>query len=125
MGYEGHPLRALLGVSTSTIGFAMADRVCAVRVTSDAATVTAHLTGEFDLASVGDVSEALELHLHRNVAVDMREVDFLDSSGIHCLLRMRDEAAKQGGRLTLHSISPVVRRVLDIVGLTEHLAIEP
>jgi anti-anti-sigma factor len=103
----------------------MADRVCAVRVTSDAGSVTAHLTGEFDLAAVAEVREALALHLHRHVTVDMREVGFVDSSGIHCLLRLREEAARQGGRVTLHTISPAVRRVLDIVGVTGQLAVEP
>lgn len=102
----------------------MADNVCAVRVTTDAGTVTAHLVGELDLAAVREVSEALQLHLHGHVVVDMREIGFVDSSGIHCLLRLRDEAARRGGRLTLH-ISPAVRRVLDIVGLTDQLVIEP
>jgi len=103
----------------------MADHVCAVSVTSGTDNVTARLDGEFDIAAVQGVSTALEPHLHRHVTVDMHAVEFLDSSGIHCLVRLRDEATRRGGHLTLQTISPPVRRVLDIVGLTGQLAVDP
>jgi anti-sigma B factor antagonist len=88
-----------------------------VEISDDGVSVTATLRGEFDLAAIPTVTAALCPHLGMAVIVDLAAIDFLDSSGLHCLLDLRREAASRGGQVTIENPSPVARRVLQIAGL--------
>lgn len=56
------------------------------------------------------------------VEIDMAEVAFIDSSGIRALLRLREAAGASGRRLRVRNPSSDVRRLLDLIGVTELLA---
>jgi len=53
------------------------------------------------------------------LAVDLRQVRFMDSTGIAELLRAQAEAQDLGGSISVLAEGPV-RRVLEVAGLWEH-----
>ncbi len=77
--------------------------------------------GEVDLATVGQLDDALMALVRQAraplIEVDLRGVGFLDSSGIRTLLRAHTRAAQQGIRLIVTGPGPGVRRVLEITGV--------
>jgi anti-anti-sigma factor len=98
----------------------------AVELASPSEDGTAWLSarGELDM----DTAEALEQAVARLLeerpkvlAVDFSGVSFCDSSGIGALIRAHRTAAAQDCRLELHRVDPDVRRVFDLVGLSDRL----
>ncbi len=87
-------------------------------VVVDGTTVTAR--GELDLASADLLVDACPHEVER---LDMRAVTFVDSSGIRAIMRASKLVVRRGGQLVLVSPSAEVRRVLAMLGLTEHLPI--
>ena len=55
------------------------------------------------------------------IVIDLGEVDFIDSSGVRALIRVRRE---HGDRVRLVAASHPVRRVLDIAGLRDCLGFD-
>jgi anti-anti-sigma factor len=80
-----------------------------------------HVGGEIDMDS-GPRIEELTAHQiaagRIRVELDLAGVDFMDSSGIHMLLRLRRSAMAAGGRLDLVAAGPRVVRLLEVTGLT-------
>jgi anti-sigma B factor antagonist len=58
------------------------------------------------------------------VVVDLSELTFIDSSGISVLVTAARAASAERGTLVVAAPSPHVRRVFDIVKLSELMAIE-
>ena len=87
-------------------------------------TVAYVLKGELDMAG-GDalVRRVTELAAASPapVEIDMAEVGFIDSSGVRALLRLHEAAVASGGTLRVRNLTPDVRRLLDLVGVTELL----
>jgi anti-anti-sigma factor len=83
------------------------------------------LRGEFDLLATA----ALEPELERLsddpavdvVALDLRELEFLDSSGLRTILLARNRLLEEGRRLVLVRGSQPVQRVFEITRMTERL----
>lgn len=82
--------------------------------------------GDIDLASAGDLRDALAQALEKSdsVVVDVGGVGFIDSSGLSVLVRGHREAQESGGSLSLRSPSPMLRRLLDITALASLLLID-
>ena len=82
------------------------------------------LRGELDIAGSPGVRAAL-LGLveagHAHLVVDLSGLDLIDSTGISALVAARRSALGAGGGFCVRRASPVVRRVLAISGLVEHL----
>ena len=83
------------------------------------------LTGDFDM-TVGDtLTGALVSAANRpgvtRVVVDLQSAEFLDSHGIAGLVAGFEEAARIGRRFTVTNAHGMVRRVLDVTGLSEVL----
>jgi PAS domain-containing protein len=57
------------------------------------------------------------------IEVDLGSVEFMDSSGIHMLLRVRRRALDAGGGLDVLAAGPRVVRLLEVTGLTEILPV--
>lgn len=55
----------------------------------------------------------------RTMVVDLREVTFMDCSGLDLICRLRDQVALRGGRLILMNAQPVVIRLLKLAALRE------
>ena len=53
----------------------------------------------------------------RRLALDMSEVASLDSSGVNWLLVRQKQTRAAGGKLVLHSLSPIALNVLKVLNL--------
>ena len=81
------------------------------------------IEGEFDLGAVPDFEAATgRLPSDARLVVDMRGLDYMDSTGISALLRLDARLREGGGRLEC-VVPPegTVRRVFDLVRLGEAL----
>lgn len=87
--------------------------------------VVVHAAGEVDM-TVSAVLEHSLLDATRHaipprVVVDFEKLRFLDSSGVHALVRGYHAANDAGGSLTVRNATGVVARVLYITGVAEAL----
>ena len=98
----------------------------AVQAHSTERTVTLALSGELDLVSSPALERAMEAHAHLNVeliVLDLRKLDFMDSTGLHMVLRIQQGAHEVGRRFALVRGPDQVQRLFDLTGLTETLTI--
>lgn len=82
------------------------------------------VAGELDLAVAGRFSERLAAlaGTHQRVRLDLRDLTFIDSSGIAALVHASRQAAADGCVLTVDpELQHQVRRVLEVTGLIEQL----
>jgi anti-sigma B factor antagonist len=87
------------------------------------ATVT--VTGELDLAAAEIVTKAIDQEITatgtRAVDVDLSGTQFIDSSGISILLKGRRAADKTGVAYRVTGATGMVRQILSLTGVLEHL----
>ncbi|MGW1863751.1 STAS domain-containing protein [Streptomyces collinus] len=86
------------------------------------------VAGEIDHTSAGPLIEALELSALGDpprAVVDLRQVTFMDSSGINVLLGAYRDITSEGGWLRLAGLQPSVMRVLELVGVHHVLPCHP
>jgi len=92
--------------------------------TQAAAETLVSLRGELDLSAAerfrAALAEALAARPDRLV-VDLQALTFMDSSGLHCLLRAAEGARHAGVELELVPAPPPVMRVVELTGLTRVL----
>jgi anti-anti-sigma factor len=83
------------------------------------------VAGEVDLAVAGALREVLKRALAEgaSVIVDLRELVFMDSSGIHALADADQRAREFGKRLVIAHPAPSVLRILELTGLNRVLEI--
>ncbi len=82
------------------------------------------LRGELDIATVPRLEEAVDRALARSPAeltVDLRELSFLDSSGLRQFILLADRAEAQGWRLALVRPRPAVLSIFKITRAEENL----
>ena len=80
--------------------------------------------GELDLATVPRVDSELDELWSRGFArlvLDLRDVCFLDSTGIRMLLSWQAASSADGFQFCVISGPPAVERVLEVAGVTGHL----
>jgi anti-anti-sigma factor len=80
--------------------------------------------GEVDLCTAPLLEEALvrELDAAPDLLLDLSEVSFIDSSGLHAIVSAARTARASGGTLAVDSPLPSqARRVIEIAGLEELL----
>lgn len=90
--------------------------------------VTLRVSGEIDLYTAPALREAALAALRQHgttLRVDLRDVTFMDSTGIEVLLATRRRAELEGGSLTLCRLTPAVRRVIEVTGLDRLFTIVP
>jgi anti-sigma B factor antagonist len=78
--------------------------------------------GEVELATAPELTVALEEGIRRSsgaFVVDLVAVDFLDSSGVACLVRARALLGREDRALALVCPPGSVRRVLELTGIDE------
>ena len=89
-------------------------------------TVTLVLSGEFDLVSAPAVEKAIDELAPSDaelLVVDLRAVGFMDSTGLHLLLRLHQAAHESGRRFVLIRGREAVQRLFDLTGLAESLTV--
>ncbi len=82
--------------------------------------------GELDIATTPTLESAFDAALRDGdsemIVVDLTELSFIDSTGIHLLLRMHGACADVD-RLRMINGSRAVERMLDLTGVRAHLPI--
>jgi anti-anti-sigma factor len=83
------------------------------------------LSGELDLATVGELEEAINgrLEAGEEIVVDLRPLEFMDSSGVRALVAGHQAAQQVGGSLVIVRASQgsEVDRVIDVSGIATAL----
>ncbi|MGW0662591.1 anti-sigma factor antagonist [Streptodolium elevatio] len=85
-----------------------------------------HVGGEIDMDSGPRIEDLMVRQIadgRVRIEVDLGSVEFMDSSGIHMLLRVRRQAQDAGGGLDVLAAGPRVVRLLEVTGLTEILPV--
>jgi anti-sigma B factor antagonist len=92
-------------------------------VTEGRASALVELHGELDLATVDEVSVALQalVTTNRSVVVDLRGLRFLDSSGLRLIVETDALARQDGFNFTLVRGPTTVQRLFVLTGLDDHL----
>lgn len=86
----------------------------------------AALSGEIDMSTVGELEKRLEEAFEGDLSLlmlDLREVTFLDSSGLRLLLRLDGRQKDGGGRLVIVQGGRRVARVFELTGAEKRLEI--
>lgn len=93
----------------------------AIEVQQEGSRTYLTLSGELDLATVGQLEEAIASRLTagEDVVVDLRALAFMDSSGVRALVSGHANAQDGGGSLTI--VRPArdseVDRVIEVSGI--------
>jgi anti-sigma B factor antagonist len=89
---------------------------------------TVLLRGEVDVLTVGQVRVALEEALTgrpREIVIDMRDLSFIDSTGLGALIFGFQRARDAGIRFRLAHPSTTVHQILALSGLLEVVEVMP
>jgi anti-sigma B factor antagonist len=84
--------------------------------------------GDLDMATVGAVRNKLAAVVEegwKRIVLDLREVDFIDSQGLHVLLDADREARGGGWSFAIADGSQPLARLLAITGLEDHFERAP
>jgi anti-anti-sigma factor len=76
--------------------------------------VVIRLEGELDMAAGASLRNRVDSTAGRALVVDLRLVNFVDSSALRELLRARTEVESRGDRLVLAAIAPPLRRLFEL-----------
>ena len=92
-------------------------------VTGDVAVVA--LSGELDVAGAAllehELSRVAADHDVQGLVLDLRELEFMDSTGLRLMVLADDRARAEGRRLQLVRGRPDVQRVFEITRMTDRL----
>ena len=95
------------------------------RVIPDRGAVRVVVSGALDMATAPELTAALVRLRRDEVAetiLDLRELSFLDSMGLRCILAANAATRGSAYALTLIPGPPVVQRVFELAGVTPTLA---
>jgi anti-anti-sigma factor len=84
------------------------------------------LQGEVDVSTSSELGAHLDDAIDRGrlfVVLDLASLEFIDGSGLRVIGAAANRLSRSGGALSIRSPSPMVLRLLDIVGLADHLRI--
>lgn len=96
-----------------------------VRARPDRDRVIVAVSGELDLVSVGALQDTLDELRDvgwSSVVLDLRQLTFIDSTGLSLLLQAERAARREGSSFAIVDGSPAVARLLEVVGLEDHFA---
>jgi anti-sigma B factor antagonist len=101
------------------------DRLAHVRRESVEGIPVVHLDGDIDISNAADIGEALAAGIGNDVpglVLDLTELDYLDSAGVHLMLDLagRLRTRRQG----LHAVAPAdapLRMVLDLTAVDKRV----
>ncbi|HKY14970.1 MAG TPA: STAS domain-containing protein [Microthrixaceae bacterium] len=88
--------------------------------TDHAFKVVAH--GEVDAASVPVLAAQFDELRERGatlIVLDSSGVNFVDSSGLRCIIDASQDIESRGGKFLIEGMSPAMQRVLEVTGFLE------
>lgn len=80
--------------------------------------------GDLDLATVGQLQRELERVIDARpprIVIDLRGVEFMDSTGLHALLNAHTQAQQDNWELTIIPGSRAVQRIFEITATIDRL----
>jgi anti-sigma B factor antagonist len=84
------------------------------------------VAGDVDITTADQLAQAglraVTEHPTRTLVLDLREVTFMDSTGLNALLTLRDAATRAGTQLRLRDIPRQVQKILAITALDQLFA---
>ncbi|WP_126425058.1 anti-sigma factor antagonist [Brevibacillus marinus] len=88
-----------------------------------------YVRGEIDAYTAPQVSKQL-LPLvteaeAKNVSVDLRDVSYMDSTGVGVLIGALKASRQSGCQLVLENVTPRIERLFRITGLSEIIPVKP
>jgi anti-sigma B factor antagonist len=89
-------------------------------------TVTLVLSGELDLMSSPILEQALEGAYESDpelIVVDLRRLEFMDSTGLHRLVAAQQRAVQSGQRFGVVKGGEQVQRLFELTGIAELLTV--
>jgi anti-sigma B factor antagonist len=98
-------------------------QVFGVELRHEDATVIASLHGELDMTGTEALEAALEHVSTGRCILDLRDLSFLDSSGIHVLMRLDTRSRAQGWSLMIAGPTGVVARALDLCRVGDRIRV--
>lgn len=84
------------------------------------------VSGELDLASSPGLEQELERHVNSGaevLIVDLRQLEFMDSTGLSVLVRAHQRAVEAGRRFAVVRGPQQVQRLLTLTGVAERLTL--
>lgn len=83
------------------------------------------LRGELDIATIAQLDHSLRVagDYHNDVVLDLRALEFIDSSGAHLLIAADRRIRRTGGRLRVITGSGEVAWLLQLTGVDRELAV--
>jgi anti-sigma B factor antagonist len=93
---------------------------------TEGTTVRLALTGELDIASAARVEQELERiegEAPATIVLDLRQLAFMDSTGLRVILAADARAREQSRRLVIVRGSATVQRIIEMTRLDERLEI--
>jgi anti-sigma B factor antagonist len=94
------------------------------RVTPDRDQVTVGPRGELDMATVGAVERELRRLYEsgfRKIVLDLGGLSFMDSSGLHLVIRWTNEASRDGFLFELEPGPPQIQRLFELAAVIDEL----
>lgn len=95
-----------------------------IEVSHEGDRVVLALDGELDMASAPMLEVAVEdaeIAGKQTVVLDLRELDFIDSTGLRIILSARKLCGERGQELSVTEGSQQVERLLNVTGMAAHL----
>ena len=89
-----------------------------IRVESEADGHVLRLIGDVDATVANALTSEHALENLKILAVDVRELAYIDSTGLTLLVRWAQDAHRDGRKATVRHAGPRFERVIDMAGLT-------
>jgi anti-anti-sigma factor len=87
-----------------------------------------NVSGKIDAVTSKQLESAIDEMLQpdaRMILLDLREVEYVSSSGLRVLMVAKEKLRQRQGDLRLSSLQPLVREVFEITGLKAFFTIYP
>ena len=90
-------------------------------------TVTAYLAGELDQCSAQGIRRELDQLISdpsvRHLVLDLRDMRFMDSSGIGVILGRYRTLVRRGGSVAVRNMNPHVEKIFHLSGMNQIIQI--
>ena len=117
-----------VSVKPSSRGWSTVDPVFHVDASGVNHQALVRFVGELDLAGVkqaqDQVLDVLDQCPRGALILDLADLTYCDSAGIHVLLRLRTETEARGREMILRHLQPWVARILELAGVRDQFTIE-
>ncbi|KXF80122.1 STAS domain-containing protein [Enterovibrio coralii] len=91
---------------------------------NDGKSVVIHVNGQFDFSVVQEFRDAYQDCKGKDIVVDFRGTEYIDSAGLGMLLNMQTFLNKSEGDIRLINTMPQIKRVLVIARFEKKFMIE-